>query len=101
MIVTSCTCDSANPAPVIRKNLALACKFAIDSFTGDITFVNVPDFEANASFAGSNLYNLIVQAVDNGGVPSDLNVSVELTDDNDAPSIEAVNNGSTSPTVSI
>ena len=69
-------------------------KFAIDSITGDITFVNVPDFEANASFAGSNLYNLIVQAVDNGGVPSDLNVSVELTDDNDAPSIEAINNGS-------
>ena len=69
-------------------------KFAIDPITGDITFIDLPDFEANASLAGSNLYNFIVQAVDNGGVPSDLNVSVELTDDNDAPSIEASNNGS-------
>ncbi|MDG1139443.1 MAG: tandem-95 repeat protein [Opitutales bacterium] len=69
-------------------------KFAIDADTGEITFINLPDFEANASYLGSNLFNFIVQAVDSGGVPSDLNVSVELTDDNDAPTIETSNNAS-------
>ena len=69
-------------------------KFSIDEDTGGITFITPPDFEANASYSANNLYNFIVQAVDNGGVPSDLNVSVEVTDDNDAPSIETSNNAS-------
>ncbi len=31
VIVTSCTCDSANPAPVILRNLAFSCNLTIDS----------------------------------------------------------------------
>ena len=41
-------------------------RFSIDSSTGVLTFKSPPDYEANASAAGNNAYNVIVRVTDDG-----------------------------------
>jgi VCBS repeat-containing protein len=59
-------------------------KFDLNSSTGVLTFKVAPDFEANASVAGNNAYQLTVQVTD-GTSPVTQSVTVTVTDQNDAP----------------
>jgi hypothetical protein len=57
-------------------------KFHIQSATGRLTFVNPPDFEANASAAGNNAYNVIVRVTDNGqpSAYDEQNITINVVD---------------------
>ena len=57
-------------------------KFQIHSTSGRLTFVNAPDFEANASAAGNNSYNVIVQVTDNGqpSAYDEQNITINVVD---------------------
>ncbi|MFL2911979.1 MAG: cadherin domain-containing protein [Opitutales bacterium] len=61
--------------------------FSVDSNSGIISFINSPDFEANASIAGNNTYNFTIRVQDTGGAFNDQNITVQLQDGNDAPSL--------------
>ncbi|NVK82999.1 MAG: putative Ig domain-containing protein, partial [Cytophagia bacterium] len=59
---------------------------AIDSSTGEITFLSTPDFETPLDGDANNSYVLIVKATDNEGNESTLELMVTVTDvDEDAP----------------
>ncbi|NVJ64591.1 MAG: hypothetical protein HWD84_10235, partial [Flavobacteriaceae bacterium] len=60
--------------------------FAIDSSTGEITFLSAPDFETPLDGDANNSYVLIVKATDNEGNESTLELMVTVTDvDEDRP----------------
>ena len=59
-------------------------KFDLNSSTGVLTFKDTPDFEANSSSAGNNVYLVTVQVTD-GIFPVIQSVTVTVTDQNDAP----------------
>ncbi|MXP27193.1 hypothetical protein GRI39_14290, partial [Altererythrobacter indicus] len=63
-----------------------AALFAIDPETGELSFVNAPDFEAFGSAANSNEYTVIVSVSDGTNV-TEQTVTITLTDANDAPVI--------------
>ena len=65
---------------------------SVDSTSGVISFINNPDFEANASMAGNNLYNFIIRVTDSRGAINDQNVTVQLQDANDQPSLSTGTN---------
>ena len=72
-----------------------AALFDINTTNGEITFRSAPDFESNGSVAGSNSYNLTIRATDQGTVHADQNITVDVLDDNDQPSLSEGNiNGS-------
>lgn len=71
-----------------------ASKFAIDS-NGNITFLVAPNYEAPGSNAGTNAYNLTVNATSHGLTASQT-VTVNVTNVNENPTVSA---NSTSPTV--
>jgi VCBS repeat-containing protein len=61
----------------------------IDNSTGEVSFRAAPNFEAPSDSNGDNQYDFTVIATDNGtGNPSDSqNVTVQVTDVNDAPQV--------------
>jgi hypothetical protein len=64
-----------------------AALFAIDSTTGEVTFVTSPDFEAPADADGDNAYEIIVTASD-GVNASNRSVAITVTNVNDvAPEV--------------
>lgn len=64
-----------------------AGKFTVDADTGIISFLVPPDFEANGSVAGTNAYNLTIRAYDLGGAHADQNITINVVDGNDQPSL--------------
>jgi VCBS repeat-containing protein len=62
-----------------------AC-FGIDSSTGALSFVPAPDFEAPADADANNVYEVQVQVSD-GSLTATQNVSITVTDVNEAPTI--------------
>ena len=76
-----------------------AALFAINSTTGEITFLASPDYEAPGDVGGDNVYNVTVAVTDNG-VPTnaatqDLTITVTPVNDNGPVFVDA------SPTFSI
>ncbi|MBT3636087.1 MAG: tandem-95 repeat protein [Opitutae bacterium] len=57
-------------------------KFQIDPTSGRLTFATAPDFEANASAAGNNAYNVIVRVTDNGqpSAYDEQNITINVVD---------------------
>ena len=57
-------------------------KFQIDPTSGRLTFVNAPDYEANASAAGNNAYNVLVRVTDNGqpSAYDEQNITINVVD---------------------
>ena len=62
--------------------------FDIDSSTGALRFKSVPDYERPADSGGNNVYNVQVRATDNGtpALTGTLDITVTVTDVNEAPS---------------
>lgn len=57
-------------------------KFQVDPTSGRLTFVNAPDYEANASAAGNNAYNVIVRVTDDGqpSAYDEQNITINVVD---------------------
>ncbi len=69
--VTTVLAADPNPADTITYQLAGgadAGKFSIDANTGVLTFLAAPNFEAPGSAAGTNVYDVVVQASDGTAV---------------------------------
>ena len=59
-----------------------ASLFTIDADTGEVSFVNAPDFENPSDAGGDNVYDIIVTASD-GTNSVDQSVAITVTDVND------------------
>ena len=59
-----------------------AALFTIDADTGEVSFIEAPDFEAPGDDGGDNVYDIIVTASD-GTNSTDHNVAITVTNDND------------------
>ncbi len=59
-----------------------AALFTIDANTGEVSFIDAPDFEAPGDDGGDNVYDIIVTASD-GTNSTDHNVAITVTNDND------------------
>ncbi|MEM8751252.1 MAG: DUF4347 domain-containing protein, partial [Pseudomonadota bacterium] len=59
--------------------------FQIDSATGELSFVNAPDFENPNDSNGNGLYTVEVQVEDEAGETDTQIISVDVLDVNDAP----------------
>ena len=61
--------------------------FQIDEFSGELSFIEGPDYEANSSASNSNTFHVVIRAQDDGPGQSfsDRVVRVYVTDDNDLP----------------
>ena len=62
--------------------------FTIDATTGDISFIVAPDFENPNSTSGNNTYTLTVLADDGNGVLAKNDITVNVTDQNEAPTLD-------------
>ena len=56
--------------------------FTIDAATGEVSFIEAPDFEAPGDDGGDNVYDIIVTASD-GTNSTDHNVAITVTNEND------------------
>ena len=56
--------------------------FTIDAATGEVSFIEAPDFEAPGDDGGDNVYNIIVTASD-GTNSTNHNVAITVTNEND------------------
>ena len=54
-------------------------KFVIDRFSGEVTFVDSPDFERRGDSGGDNVYDIVVRASD-GSLYTDKAVAITVTD---------------------
>ena len=61
-----------------------ASLFMIDSSTGEVSFINAPDFESPDDAGRDNVYDIIVTASD-GTNSTDQSVAITVTDVNEAP----------------
>ncbi len=79
--------DGDLPAQTVSYSLsgADASQFSIDSLSGEIRFLNAPDYEAPTDLGGDNIYNFTIIADDgNGGMQTqDATVTVFPRNDND------------------
>ena len=61
-----------------------AARFMIDSATGEVRFIEAPDFENPGDADGDNVYDIVVTASD-GTSSTDQAVAITVTDENDSP----------------
>jgi serralysin len=54
--------------------------FTINETTGALTFKTAPDFEAPADAGGNNVYDIVVQAIDGGGLFDQQMLAIRVTD---------------------
>ena len=54
--------------------------FAVNAATGDLRFVSAPDFENPTDVGANNVYDLTVRVTDSGGLHSDKQIQVQVTD---------------------
>lgn len=57
-----------------------ALHFSIDSATGLLHFVSAPDFEAPSDLDGNNIYDVRIGVTDSGGLSSEQDLQVQITD---------------------
>ena len=61
-----------------------AALFTIDGATGEVRFIEAPDFENPGDADGDNVYDIVVTASD-GTISTDQTVAITVTDENDPP----------------
>ena len=61
-----------------------ASRFMIDSATGEVRFIEAPDFEAPGDADADNVYDIVVTASD-GANTAERTVAIMVTDENEAP----------------
>jgi hypothetical protein len=64
-------------------------QFTIDAATGQLSFASAPNFEAPADVDGNNIYDVQITVTDAGGLTDVQNISVAVTNINEAPIISA------------
>ena len=74
--------DSHNFSLVGGNDLSM---FSLDG--PDLSFVSPPDYEIAADSNGDNAYELVIRATDSSSLSADLNLTVYVTDVNEAPTI--------------
>ena len=79
--------DSGDVVHYVISGGADAQRFSINSLSGNVSFVQAPDFEHPGSAAGGNLYDVVVSAVDQRGGSTDQRLTVEVENLNEAPTI--------------
>jgi VCBS repeat-containing protein len=77
-----------------------AARFAIVPLTGALTFVSAPDFEAPASAAASNSYEVVLRVTD-GQFTADQTLTVTVNDVAEAPRITSDGGGATANVVRV
>ena len=91
--------DTSTPLTYSIVGGADGNKFQIGGFTGVLTFIHAPDFEAPADAGGNNIYDVTVQVSD--GLLTDTQaIAVTVTNQNEPPIITS-NGGGTSASVSL
>ncbi|WP_173483583.1 cadherin repeat domain-containing protein, partial [Marinobacterium sp. xm-a-152] len=66
-----------------------SAKFTIDKNSGAIKFVSAPDFETEADQDAGNDYELTITATDRAGNSSNLSITVNVTNVNEAPDLNS------------
>ena len=64
-----------------------AALFMIDATTGEVRFIEAPDFEAPGDTDGDNVYDIVVTASD-GTISTDQAVAITVTDETDITAFE-------------
>ena len=64
-----------------------AALFTIDAATGEVRFIEAPDFEAPGDADGDNVYDIVVTASD-GTISTDQAVAITVTDENDGTAFQ-------------
>ncbi|TDS14361.1 putative secreted protein (Por secretion system target) [Maribacter caenipelagi] len=59
--------------------------FNIDEVTGEVTFMNAPDFENAEDEGGNNIYEFQVTVTDSGGLAAMQDISITVTNVDDTP----------------
>ncbi len=86
MAVTTVVASDPNPGDTVTYALAGGAdeaKFSINATTGELSFIAAPDFETPGSAAGSNVYDVVVQASDGVAVDTQT-LSVTVSNVNEA-----------------
>ena len=86
--VLSVTATDADSADVLTYSIVGgpdAAVFTINAATGTLQFVNNPNFENPADSLGNNVYDIIVQVMDQAGGIDIQNLSITITDVNEHP----------------
>lgn len=65
-----------------------AALFTIDATSGEISFVSAPDYEAPADQGGDNAYELTVTVTDDAGATDSSDVTVNVTDVDETPTLD-------------
>jgi hypothetical protein len=98
-LITTITATDVDPGATITFAItggADAAKFAINSITGALRFLNpTQDFENPDDANGDGVYDVVVQALDGQGGTDTQVISVALADINDAPIITSNGGGAT------
>lgn len=74
-----------------------ATLFNIDA-SGNITFIASPDFENPSDSDGDNVYDIIVNVEDSGGLTDSDPMTITVVNDNEAPEITSNGGGATAST---
>ena len=92
--------NSASPARVVAADVESgqlrydivggtdAAAFGLDAATGELSFVNTPNFEAPADSDSDNVYEVLVQVSDGDGGSATQAVAVQVVDANDSPAFD-------------
>ena len=97
--VTATDADGTTPTYLIAGG-ADAALFSIDPTTGELSFLNAPDFEHPLDADANNIYEVIVRATD--GVNTDSQVlSVVVTNENDNAPVIGSNGGGATASINI
>ncbi|MEP2059935.1 MAG: PKD domain-containing protein, partial [Maribacter litoralis] len=59
--------------------------FNIDIVSGEVTFIDVPDFENPVDAGGNNIYNIEVTVTDSGSLTAAQSIAITVTDEVEAP----------------
>ncbi|QDU99025.1 cadherin-like domain-containing protein [Lignipirellula cremea] len=86
LTVTASDADGDKPTFSIQGG-ADAAKFSLDSMTGVLVFLAVPDLEAPGDANGDNIYSLQIAADDGRGGIDLQTLNVTVTDVNEAPTL--------------
>jgi len=89
VVVDADASDADSDGVTFALSGADADLFAIDAATGEIRFRTAPDFEAPADADGDNAYDLIVTATDTEGATDSQALTVNVTDLDEVPDVEA------------
>ena len=82
-VVTTVTATDPDAGAVLTYSVvggADAAKFVINQTTGVLSFVTAPDFEIPSDVGGDNIYDVIVQASDAGGLTDTQAIAVTVND---------------------